>query len=86
LNKFASIASHFSYTAVSLMQQEGWWSYELCYQNKIRQFHVEDEKEKVVTWACMSYSYLRFFNFFCFAFGFDISLLCNWKHADGLIS
>ncbi|KAL9339623.1 hypothetical protein Peur_068638 [Populus x canadensis] len=28
--------------------QEGWWSYELCYQNKIRQFHVEDEKEKAV--------------------------------------
>ncbi|KAJ6863443.1 hypothetical protein NC652_040098 [Populus alba x Populus x berolinensis] len=30
------------------VRQEGWWSYELCYQNKIRQFHVEDEKEKVV--------------------------------------
>nr|TKR97185.1 protein OS-9-like isoform X1 [Populus alba] len=31
-----------------LVRQEGWWSYELCYQNKIRQFHVEDEKEKAV--------------------------------------
>ncbi|KAL9377076.1 hypothetical protein Peur_031196 [Populus x canadensis] len=30
------------------VRQEGWWSYELCYQNKIRQFHVEDEKEKAV--------------------------------------
>lgn len=27
-----------------LMQQEGWWSYEFCYQKKLRQIHVEDEK------------------------------------------
>ncbi|XP_011020244.1 PREDICTED: protein OS-9 homolog [Populus euphratica] len=30
------------------VRQEGWWSYELCYQKKLRQFHVEDEKEKAV--------------------------------------
>ncbi|KAB5551871.1 PROTEIN OS-9 [Salix viminalis] len=30
------------------VRQEGWWSYELCYQQKLRQFHMEDEKEKVV--------------------------------------
>ncbi|XP_051150727.1 protein OS-9 homolog [Andrographis paniculata] len=26
------------------IRQEGWWSYEFCYQNKLRQIHVEDEK------------------------------------------
>ncbi|KAA8535205.1 hypothetical protein F0562_030208 [Nyssa sinensis] len=25
-------------------QQEGWWSYEFCYQQKLRQVHLEDEK------------------------------------------
>ncbi|OWM89084.1 hypothetical protein CDL15_Pgr023930 [Punica granatum] len=24
--------------------QEGWWSYEFCYQKQLRQFHLEDEK------------------------------------------
>ncbi|RAL50135.1 hypothetical protein DM860_007809 [Cuscuta australis] len=27
-----------------LLRQEGWWSYEFCYQKKLRQIHVEDEK------------------------------------------
>ncbi|GAB4828209.1 Protein OS-9 [Ancistrocladus abbreviatus] len=27
-----------------LIRQEGWWSYEFCYQQKLRQFHVEDDK------------------------------------------
>lgn len=27
-----------------LIRQEGWWSYEFCYQQKLRQFHLEDEK------------------------------------------
>ncbi|MBA0736631.1 hypothetical protein Gogos_010162 [Gossypium gossypioides] len=26
------------------MQQEGWWSYEFCYQNRLRQIHVEEDK------------------------------------------
>lgn len=26
------------------IRQEGWWSYEFCYQKKLRQIHVEDEK------------------------------------------
>ncbi|XVF47992.1 hypothetical protein PTKIN_Ptkin03bG0154800 [Pterospermum kingtungense] len=26
------------------IRQEGWWSYEFCYQKKLRQLHVEDEK------------------------------------------
>uniref|UniRef100_A0A2P2JV18 Protein OS-9 homolog n=3 Tax=Rhizophora mucronata TaxID=61149 RepID=A0A2P2JV18_RHIMU len=26
------------------MRQEGWWSYEFCYQNKLRQLHLEDDK------------------------------------------
>lgn len=26
------------------MQQEGWWSYEFCYEKKLRQIHVEDDK------------------------------------------
>ncbi|KAI4377317.1 hypothetical protein MLD38_014967 [Melastoma candidum] len=26
------------------LRQEGWWSYEFCYNKKIRQFHQEDEK------------------------------------------
>lgn len=26
------------------MQQEGWWTYELCYQKKLRQVHLEDDK------------------------------------------
>ncbi|CAI0542635.1 unnamed protein product [Linum tenue] len=27
-----------------LVRQEGWWTYELCHEQKLRQFHVEDEK------------------------------------------
>lgn len=27
-----------------LLQQEGWWSYEFCYQRKLRQVHLEDDK------------------------------------------
>ncbi|KAL4654224.1 hypothetical protein ACB092_01G362400 [Castanea dentata] len=27
-----------------LSRQEGWWSYEFCYQKKLRQVHLEDEK------------------------------------------
>ncbi|XP_043718805.1 protein OS-9 homolog isoform X2 [Telopea speciosissima] len=27
-----------------LVRHEGWWSYEFCYQKKLRQFHLEDEK------------------------------------------
>ncbi|CAH9076126.1 unnamed protein product [Cuscuta epithymum] len=27
-----------------LIRQEGWWSYEFCYQKKLRQIHLEDEK------------------------------------------
>ncbi|XP_059286564.1 protein OS-9 homolog [Lycium ferocissimum] len=27
-----------------LVRQEGWWSYEFCYENKLRQVHLEDEK------------------------------------------
>ncbi|KAL4564054.1 hypothetical protein LXL04_028104 [Taraxacum kok-saghyz] len=26
------------------LRQEGWWSYEFCYQKKLRQIHVEDEQ------------------------------------------
>jgi len=26
------------------IRQEGWWTYELCYQQKLRQLHLEDEK------------------------------------------
>ncbi|CAL0320170.1 unnamed protein product [Lupinus luteus] len=26
------------------IRQEGWWSYEFCYQKKVRQIHLEDEK------------------------------------------
>ncbi|KAL8488450.1 hypothetical protein ACS0TY_024647 [Phlomoides rotata] len=26
------------------VRQEGWWSYEFCYQNQLRQIHLEDEK------------------------------------------
>lgn len=26
------------------IRQEGWWSYEFCYLNKLRQIHLEDEK------------------------------------------
>ncbi|KAI8565667.1 hypothetical protein RHMOL_Rhmol03G0278200 [Rhododendron molle] len=26
------------------IRQEGWWTYELCYQKKLRQLHLEDEK------------------------------------------
>ncbi|KAJ8768136.1 hypothetical protein K2173_021076 [Erythroxylum novogranatense] len=26
------------------LRQEGWWSYELCYQKKLRQIHTEDDK------------------------------------------
>jgi protein OS-9 len=26
------------------VRQEGWWSYEFCYQKKIRQVHLEDDK------------------------------------------
>ncbi|GAA0160980.1 hypothetical protein LIER_39140 [Lithospermum erythrorhizon] len=26
------------------IRQEGWWSYEFCYQKKMRQVHLEDEK------------------------------------------
>lgn len=26
------------------IRQEGWWSYEFCYQKKLRQIHVEDER------------------------------------------
>lgn len=25
-------------------RQEGWWSYEFCYQNKVQQLHFEDDK------------------------------------------
>lgn len=28
-----------------LIRQEGWWSYEFCYQKKLRQVHLEEEKE-----------------------------------------
>ncbi|CAI8587347.1 unnamed protein product [Vicia faba] len=27
-----------------VIRQEGWWSYEFCYQKKLRQLHLEDEK------------------------------------------
>ncbi|CAI0388758.1 unnamed protein product [Linum tenue] len=30
-----------------LVRQEGWWTYELCHEQKLRQFHVEDEKQVV---------------------------------------
>ncbi|CAN1290002.1 Protein OS-9 homolog [Linum perenne] len=30
------------------IRQEGWWSYEFCYQKKLRQLHVEDDKLQVV--------------------------------------
>lgn len=26
------------------VRQEGWWSYEFCYQKKLRQLHLEDDK------------------------------------------
>ncbi|XP_042056829.1 protein OS-9 homolog isoform X1 [Salvia splendens] len=26
------------------IRQEGWWSYEFCYQRRLRQIHLEDEK------------------------------------------
>ncbi|KAG5105981.1 hypothetical protein JHK82_042951 [Glycine max] len=26
------------------LRQEGWWSYEFCYQKKLRQLHLEDDK------------------------------------------
>ncbi|KAL6226226.1 hypothetical protein ACLB2K_000189 [Fragaria x ananassa] len=26
------------------IREEGWWAYEFCYQKKLRQIHVEDEK------------------------------------------
>ncbi|KAK4479504.1 hypothetical protein RD792_015020 [Penstemon davidsonii] len=26
------------------IRQEGWWSYEFCYLNRVRQIHLEDEK------------------------------------------
>ncbi|XP_052874391.1 protein OS-9 homolog isoform X3 [Gossypium arboreum] len=26
------------------IRQEGWWSYEFCYQNRLRQIHVEEDK------------------------------------------
>ncbi|KAL6974042.1 Protein OS-9, partial [Sarracenia purpurea var. burkii] len=26
------------------IRQEGWWTYEFCYQKKLRQLHLEDEK------------------------------------------
>ncbi|KAF5725851.1 protein OS-9-like [Tripterygium wilfordii] len=26
------------------IRQEGWWSYEFCYQKKLRQLHIEDDK------------------------------------------
>ncbi|KAG8372662.1 hypothetical protein BUALT_Bualt12G0089900 [Buddleja alternifolia] len=26
------------------IRQEGWWSYEFCYQNRLRQIHLENEK------------------------------------------
>ncbi|KZV27428.1 protein OS-9 [Dorcoceras hygrometricum] len=26
------------------IRQEGWWSYEFCHQNKLRQIHIDDEK------------------------------------------
>ncbi|XP_004488513.1 protein OS-9 homolog [Cicer arietinum] len=26
------------------IRQEGWWSYEFCYQKKLRQLHLEDDK------------------------------------------
>ncbi|KAB1208938.1 Protein OS-9 [Morella rubra] len=31
-------------TPDELLEQEGWWSYEFCYQKKLRQFHLEDDK------------------------------------------
>lgn len=27
-----------------LLKQDSWWSYEFCYQNKLRQLHLEDNK------------------------------------------
>ncbi|WCJ29946.1 hypothetical protein M5689_011544 [Euphorbia peplus] len=29
------------------IRQEGWWSYEFCYQKKLRQVHLEDENKVV---------------------------------------
>ncbi|KAL8136958.1 hypothetical protein V2J09_002959, partial [Rumex salicifolius] len=29
---------------ISFAQQEGWWAYEFCYHQKLRQLHFEDEK------------------------------------------
>ncbi|CAI0388759.1 unnamed protein product [Linum tenue] len=34
----------FAPDTVPYLQQEGWWTYELCHEQKLRQFHVEDEK------------------------------------------
>lgn len=39
----ASIVNHFL-TGCLNVQQEGWWSYEFCYQKKLRQLHLEDDK------------------------------------------
>jgi len=41
-----------------VMQHEGWWSYEFCYQAKVRQFHQEEKK--VAIWHSIQISILSF--------------------------
>ncbi|PPR99586.1 hypothetical protein GOBAR_AA21097 [Gossypium barbadense] len=31
-------------TPDELLEQEGWWSYEFCYQKQLRQLHLEEDK------------------------------------------
>lgn len=31
-----------------LIRQEGWWSYEFCYQQRLRQIHLDEDGKKVV--------------------------------------
>ncbi|KAI3805413.1 hypothetical protein L1987_27774 [Smallanthus sonchifolius] len=31
----------------SVVWQEGWWFYEFCYNKRLRQIHLEDDKEVV---------------------------------------
>lgn len=40
----ASIVNQILTVANVFVQQEGWWAYEFCYQKKVRQIHLEDDK------------------------------------------